>query len=149
MLDAESFRQQLAGICEPARGSEYNPTQFRESAANLCFVLAACFNRDALDPMTLWDRIATAIETSCAQVDDGDLDRLVCLALGHVKADHALVAREPHAGPLLAEIVERDEAWRLGFVRYLKTHSYAAVIHGRRLWETHKAAKQEGRNNAN
>lgn len=145
-LDAEEFRRALAGICEPPRGSEYSPTQFRESAAQFCFVLAACYNRDRLDAVDLWSGIAKAIEVSCAQVDDGDLDRLVCVALDQVKAEHALVAREPNAGPLLAEIVERDEAWRLGFVRYLKTHSYAAVIHGRRMWETHKATKQENCN---
>lgn len=111
-------------------------------------MLAICFNRDELDPKSLWDRISTGIDKACTQVDNGDLDELINLALAHVRADHARVASDAEVSYFIGDITEQDESWRLGFVRYLKTHSYVAVVHGRRLWETRKEVNAESRKEA-
>lgn len=144
-LDAESFRRILAGLEDPDTTARYTPDNFREDASRLVFVLALCFNRDVLDAVTLWERIASAITTACAKVDDGDLDRLISLALEHVKAEHTRVAANEMASSIIADLTEQDDSWRMGFVRYLKQHTYTAIIHGRRYWETHKETRKEAR----
>lgn len=136
-LDADTWRQTLAGLRGPTV-SKTTSGQFREAAEQLVYVLAICYNRDELDPKKLWDRIATAVATACAKVDDADLDRLVSLALEAVRADHARVAANDEVTTIVADICEREETWRTGFVRYLQQHTYAAIIHGRRAWETRK-----------
>lgn len=142
-LDAESFRRTLAGLEDPDKTAHYTPDRFRDDASRMVYMLAICFNRDVLDAVTLWERIASAITTACAKVDDGDLDRLISLALEHVKAEHTRVASNDQASAIIAELTEQDDSWRLGFVRYLKQHTYTAIIHGRRYWETHKELRKE------
>lgn len=138
-LDAARFRQELAGLIDEEESGEFSPDDFREQAAMLCYVLARLYNRKVLEAMKLWERIGTALATACEKVDDGDLDRFVSICLDHVKATHSRVAADEHAAGILAEITEQDESWRLGFVTYVKSHSFTAIIHGRRRWEVAKA----------
>jgi hypothetical protein len=145
-LDTESFRRILAGLQDPENSARYTPDKFREDASQLVFLLALCFNRDELNPTTLWERIASALRTACSKVDDGDLDRLISLALEHVKADHTKVAANEMATAIIGQLTEQDDSWRLGFVRYIKTHDYTAIVHGRRYWELHKETVKENRN---
>lgn len=140
-FDAVRFRQELAGLIDEERAGDYQPGDFKEQASQLCYLLAKFYNRDVLEAIKLWERIGSAIATACEQVDDGDLDRLISIALDHVKATHSRVAADDEGMSLLAEITEQDESWRLGFVTYLKSHSYTAIIHGRRYWEASKESR--------
>lgn len=144
-LDADRFRRELAGLIDEERSGVHKPADFREQSAMLCYCLAKVYNRDVLEAIKLWERIGTAIATACEQVDDGDLDRFISICLEHVKASHSKVAADDEVGHVLAEITESEESWRLAFVNYLKSHSYTAIIHGRRMWETSKEDRNESR----
>jgi hypothetical protein len=142
ILDAERFRRQLAGLEDDRPQGERTRERLKELAAQLCFLLARYYNRDELDPLKLWERIGSAIATACEQVDDGDLDRYVSIALEHVRASHSRVAADEEWNYLLAEICEQPESDRLALVNYLHHHSYAVLIHGRRYWEQYKDGKE-------
>jgi len=149
-FDSEAWRRALAGLVDDESSVEWRE-DFREAGAALCFVLARFYNRDELDPVKLWERIGTAVATACEEVDDGDLDKVFDIALGIVKASVSLVAASEESW-ILGELSDKEEGWRLGFVRYLKTHRYPILIHGRRRWEEYKgdskrlriAQKKEG-----
>lgn len=140
-FDAESWRRALAGLTDDEASAEWRE-DFREAGAALCFVLARFYNRDELDPIKLWERIGTAVSTACEQVDDGDLDKVFDIALGTVKASVSLVAASDEAW-ILGELSDKEESWRLGFVRYLKSHRYPILIHGRRRWEQYKGDSKQ------
>lgn len=135
-FDAEAWRRVLAGLTDDEASTEWRE-DFREAGAALCFVLARFYNRDELDPVKLWERIGTAVATACEQVDDGDLDKVFDIALDTVRASVSLVAASEDSW-VLGELADKEESWRLGFVRYLKTHGYTVIIHGRRQWEKYK-----------
>src|SRR5690606_11590305 len=61
VLDAEEFRRQLAGLGSAANTPEAWKEEHKDAATDLCVALALAFNRDVLDPLSLWDRISTAI----------------------------------------------------------------------------------------
>lgn len=143
-LDAAAFRRELAGLTDP-QAPKAMSADYKELASEFCRLLAKRFNRDQLDALTLWDRIATAVTTACGKVDDGDLDRLICLALETIKADVSLAASDQELAYWIGTVTERDESWRLGFVRYLKQHTLTVIVHGRRLWEITKDTRREER----
>lgn len=140
-FDAEQFRRELAGLTESEAGPEERDL-YKEAGAKLVYALARLYNREVLEAKTMWDRIGGAIHLACQQVDDGDLDRLVTVALDHVQANPSRVATDEQVPYLIGDTIERDESWRLGFVRYLKTHHYVVLVHGRRYWQMHKERSQ-------
>lgn len=144
-IDAESFRRQLAGLDDPHAAPSSGAERLKEQASQVCYLLARSYNRDELDPLKLWERIGSAIAVACEQVDDGDLDRFLCIALDHVRARHGRVAADEETAYLLAEITEQCESDRLALVDYLRSHAYAAIIHGRRHWEMAKEVNAEAR----
>jgi len=95
--------------------------------------------------MTLWDRIASSLATSCSKVDDGDTDEFVSLALDHVRADPAQAGRNDRVSRLLTHLAGESLAWRQGWTRYIASHSYAIVAHGRLAWVQTKEAKADER----
>lgn len=139
-LDTERWRQLMAGLIDDSSGPDERD-DLKNSATSLVYCLARLYNRDVLDAMKIWERIGGALETACQQVDDGDLDRFMSICLDHVKAKHARVAADEEAGAIIANVVERDESFRLSLVRYIHTHSYIVLVHGRRMWETHKETR--------
>lgn len=135
-LDAERFRQELAGLIERHEG-DHEPSDFSSAAVQLCIALAEQFNRDSLDPLTLWDRISSGIIASAAKVDDGDLDRFLSLCLEHVKAAPASTACSESVARLVA-MLDEPVGWRIGFVKHLVSHHYAVIVHGRQAWLKYK-----------
>jgi hypothetical protein len=134
-FDAEAFRRRLAGIEDPHKpiGNTATPA-IKHEAIRLCSILASLFG-DSLDRTTLWGRIGTAIQTSCAKVSDADLDRLVTLMLETVEADPAKAAACDALAQVLGTFGTWDDPMRHAFVNYLSSHLYAVVTHGRARWQ--------------
>jgi len=141
LFNAEAFRAKLAGLMHDAP-AENEAEELRDSAAELCRLLARHFNRDQLQVETLWDRIASGITAACEQVDDGDMDRLMSLCLAHVKADYTAAASDDAVRDFVVALGERPKEYRMQFVQYLKSHLYAALVHGRSRWNQRKGAKK-------
>lgn len=141
-LNAEEFRQRLAGLIDPDAAPSDLPAQdeYRAASVRLCVVLAGLFG-DSLDRVTLWDRTGSALATACAKVADGDLDRFVSLCLEHVKADAGRAAADDRLNALVADLSDRPAAWSQGFVRYVAQHAFAVLVHGRRAWQAEKESR--------
>lgn len=107
----------------------------KDVAKSLCVVLAMLYGK-SLDRVKLWDRIDSALLTASAQIQDGDLDRLITLCLDHVKAESVIC---PPMEPLVRMFEARPIEWRQAFVSYLGRNHHAVVIHGRLAWESVKA----------
>lgn len=147
-FDAQQWRLKLAGLTDPdSSGDDGNPNaaEHRAAAVDLCLCLCELFG-ESLDRVTLWDRIASALATAAAKCHDGDTDRFASLALEHVKADPGAATRHEGFCAWMLSCGERPSSWRQGFVRYVVTHSFAALAHGRRAWEQRKTERTAKRN---
>ena len=143
-IDYQEFRRRLAGLADPDRplGAEANG-EMRRLASSLCSLLAELFGDD-LDRLTLWGRIGTSLQTACAKVTDGNLDRFVSLCLEHVCADPARASGNEQLFMLLGEFGRKPIEWRQGFVDYVRTHIYVVISYGRQAWDLRKVELKEG-----
>ena len=145
ILDTQGLRQKLMGLADPHRtaaDSAGEQNEIRDVAARLCSILASLFG-EGLDRITLWDRIGSALETAGAKVSDDDLDRFVSLCLEHVQASPAKAAACDALAQLISTFAVRPAEWRHALLRYLHTHRYAVLVHGRARWEQVKAKEVE------
>lgn len=143
VLDPSTWRQMLAGLTDDEEHEGWLE-EYRGLGASLVLMLARFYDRAKLEPVKLWERIASGIASACEQVDDGDLDRLLTLCFDHVCASHSAVAADEEFAPLILDLTTREESWKLSFVRYLRTHSYTVIIHGRAMWEARKTERKGG-----
>lgn len=141
VLNTEAFRRKLAGLSDPSRpGGIAEPAEIRETAHRLCSILASLFG-ESLDRKTLWDRIGSALKTSVAKVDDGDLERFVSLCLEHVQADVGEAGRSEALERELSTYETRPAEWRTAFLAYVAANHYPVVVFGRRRWERIKSGE--------
>lgn len=136
-ISHEDFRRKLAGLEDP----EKQPTgigiemDIQEMSNRFIWILCRTFG---LKRKKLWERIPTALQTSSAKCDDGNLDRFTSMCLAHVKAEPARVARCEEYHRWLSTAILRPDSWKQAFIRYFSTTLYAAVVHGRNAWEDWK-----------
>lgn len=142
-FDANLWRQRLAGLTDPDYSADDNPAaqEYKVRAVELVLCLCELFG-DSLDRMTLWDRIGSALGASCAKCDDGDIDRFVSAALEHVKADAGASSRNDRLAKQLPAMCAKGLSWRQGFVRYVASHSFSVLAHGRLAWEKVKEGRK-------
>jgi hypothetical protein len=117
--------------------SQASLAELKEAGKALCVVLAMLYGK-SLERVKLWDRIDSAFISASAKIQDGDMDRLITVCLEHVKAE-SIVCLPMES--LMRMLDARPAEWRQAFMRYLGTHHYAVVIHGRLAWESIKAKK--------
>lgn len=143
LISTEELRRKLAFAQDPDRTpGEAETAEMKQAAYRLGSIMAHLFG-DSLDRLTLWDRIASGFASACAKVDDGDLDRFVSLCLDHIKADAGKAAATQSLGHMLETFASRPIEWRKAFLRYIKTHSYAVLVHARARWEQVKGKEVE------
>lgn len=134
-MDYQAFRQKLAGLLDPERKIEVSEKlEIKEAAIRLCTIFASLFG-DALDRITLWERIGSALRTSCAKVSDDDIDRFLALCLEHIQAEDSKVAA---CQPLLQMVdtwTARPTEWKFAFLAYINSHRTPLLVHARSRWE--------------
>lgn len=136
-LTPEQFREMLAGVTvsdEPQGATD----AWRSAGARLVALAARHFNREELDPITLWMRIESGMRSALAKSPDGEPDRLVSALLEHIRADAGYAIGDPETGSLIRDLRAQSAAWRSGFVAYLSTALYAAMVAGRELHESRR-----------
>jgi len=145
VLNAELFRQKLAGLVDEADGESDWAEQYREIASDFVLLLAIGFNRKELDAKTLWTRIDSAIQKGLAECDGIDVERLMSSCLSHVMAPINVVATQEKALEIQATITKLPKERRAYFCSYLAKHRYAAIVLGREKWESQKQVQKEAR----
>lgn len=120
--------------------------EHRQWAVDLCVCLCEVFGDKGrggpLERITLWDRIESALRTSVAKADDGNIDRLISECIEHV---HGMgYARNIRYLGLLA-LADKPMPWRQGFIRYIARHVPAVLGHAVRAWEQVKQENRDAR----
>lgn len=144
-IDPAEFRRRVAGLTDPTRRptGAAEAASVKDEARQLCLTLCELFG-DALDRVTLWDRIGTALTTAAAKCDDGDTDRFAALCLDHVRGDPAAAARHEGFANWVVAMAARDDAYRQAFVRHCGAKAAIVLVHARHAWEQKKAAAKGG-----
>lgn len=143
VLDADLFRQKLAGLVDEADGETDWSEQYRDISSDFVLLLAIGFNRRELEAKTLWSRIDSAIQKGLAECDGVDVDRLVSTCLGHVLAPINVVATQGKALSIQSTISNLPRERRAYFCQYLAKHRYSAIVLGREKWQSHKEIQKE------
>lgn len=134
-LNCQEFRRKLAGLTDPQRKvGDSEKAEVKEAAIRLCSIFANLFG-DTLDRITLWERIGSALRTSCAKVSDDDLDRWVTLCLEHIQAEDAKTAACEPLKQMIEVFAVRPPEWKFAFLAYVNTHRLALLVHARSRWE--------------
>lgn len=142
-MDYTEFRRKLAGLVDPERKIEASEkVEVKEASIRLCSIFANLFG-DSLDRIKLWDRIGSALRTSCAKVSDDDLDRFIALCLEHIQADDSKVAASDPLRQMIEVFDVRPSEWRYAFMTYIKTHLHPLTVRARSRWEQVKKGAVE------
>lgn len=142
-VDYQEFRRRLVGLADPERQPGVaEKSEVRETAIRLCSILAHLFGDD-LDRLTLWSRIASAIETAHAKTSDDDLDRFTDLCLEHIQAEAGKAAACDALTQMRETWAVRPPEWRHSFLGYVGTHRFALLSHGRARWDLVKKRQVE------
>jgi hypothetical protein len=136
-LNTVELRQRLACLIDPQEAKEaWFHQNARPLAIQFCAALPAVFG-DSLDRMTLWDKIASAIQSGYAKTVSGDLDLFTQHVLESIKAEPGkAVANERFTSAIDALSVLR-ETERQDWLTYLVTHLVPVLVQARRA---HKEA---------
>lgn len=134
-LNPQEVRQHLAGMIDP---SEAVTTTTRETlrllAIEFCACLPAVFG-DSLDRMTLWDRIASGIQSGYAKTVSGDLELFVQHVLEHIKADASRVVANERMCDIQERLYGLEAEERQHWLTYLQTHLVPTLVFARKEWK--------------
>jgi hypothetical protein len=136
-LTPEQFRQQLAGLRDERGSAAFSIDAFREHATNLGVALALVFNRKSLNPVTLWTRIDSAIQTGITAANGADIHALINTACEHVMASpNAVLSAE--FGGLIGPILDMEDDEAYAFIRHLARSRYTLIAFTRKAWTDRK-----------
>lgn len=126
------MRQRLASLIDPqAEKLEWHAEFAKGLAIQFCAALPAVFG-ESLDRMTMWDKIASAIQSGYAKTVDGDLDLFVQHVLESIKADPAKAVACESLTDAIDDLQRLPEQERQDWLQYLVTHLIPVLVYARR-----------------
>lgn len=108
---------------------------YRLLAIEFCAALPAVFG-DTLDRMTLWDRIASGIQSGYAKTFSGDLELFVQHVLEHIKAEASRVVACDRICNVQERLYDLDNDDRQAWLTYLVTHLVPTLVFARKEWKS-------------
>lgn len=135
-LSPEQVRQRLAGLIDPA---EKVTVTDRETWRLLAIEFASCLPivfGDTLDRTTLWDRIASGLQSAYAKTAGSDIELFVQHVMEHIKAEPARVVASDRVCNIQERLYDLDDEARRGFMDYVATHLIPVLTFARREWKT-------------
>jgi hypothetical protein len=103
-------------------------------AIQFCASLPSVFG-ESLDRMTMWDKIAAAIQSGYAKTVSGDLDLFVQHVLESIQADPAKAVACERLTDAIDELQRLPEQERQDWLQYLVTHLIPVLVYARRDWK--------------
>lgn len=132
-LSRDDFRRRLAGLGDP---QEKQPIGFRSDADKLsvefCTALPAVFGQE-LDRMTLWGKIASAIQSAYAKTAGGDVGFFTQQVLESIKADPAQAVACEKLLDAMDSLNSLDETKAKEWMAYLTTHLIPVLAKARKM----------------
>lgn len=107
---------------------------YRLLAVEFCAALPAVFG-DTLDRMTLWDRIASGIQSGYAKTFGGDLELFVQHVLEHIKAEASRVVTCDRICDAQERLYDLSSEDRQAWLTYLVTHLVPTLVFARKEWK--------------
>lgn len=143
-LDTEQWRQKLAGLIDPRDAVPAELKQLgQDNAIRFVATLPMLFGRE-LDRTTLWDRIASAIETAYAKTAGADTDFFISEVMRHIKAPRGMVAASNRLLQVMDLLHDASTVERQAWLDYLVTHVDTILVHSRRTWTRYKTERAAG-----
>lgn len=134
-LNTVELRQRLACLIDPAEAATVTDKEYyRLTAIEFCSVLPIVFS-DVLDRMTMWDKIAAAIQAGYAKTVSGDLDLFCQCVFEHIKAEPARVAASDRVCSVVAKLSDMTGDQGQQWLTYLVTHLIPVLVFARREWK--------------
>lgn len=134
-LTTEQIRQRLAGLIDPQAAK---PRWYAETAKSLaiefCASLPSVFG-EQLDRMTMWNKIASAIQSGYAKTVSGDLDLFVQHVLESIQADPVKAVSCERLTDAMDSLLDLPEQERQDWLQYLVTHLMPVLVYARREWK--------------
>jgi hypothetical protein len=131
-LSTEQLRQRLASLIDTqAEKPEWYAEVAKGLAIQFCASLPSVFG-ESLDRMTMWDKIATAIQSGYAKTVSGDLDLFVQHVLESIKADPAKAVACERLTDAIDDLQRLPEQERQDWLQYLATHLIPVLVYARR-----------------
>jgi hypothetical protein len=103
-------------------------------AIEFCAALPAVFG-DTLDRTTLWDRIASGIQSGYAKTVSGDLELFVQHVLEHIKAEASRVVACDRICSIQERLYDLSSDDRQAWLQYLVTHLVPTLVFARKEWK--------------
>ena len=134
-LTPQQVRERLAGMIDPAEAVTVTQKEtYRLLAIEFCASLPAVFG-DCLDRTTLWDRIASGIQSGYAKTVSGDLELFVQHVLEHIKADASRVVACDRICTVQERLYDLNGDNRQEWLTYLVTHLVPVLVFARKEWK--------------
>lgn len=123
-----------------AEKAEWFSDVARDIAIQFCAALPSVFGNE-LDRMTMWDKIAAAIQGGYAKTVSGDLDLFTQHVLETIKAEPARAVASERFTAALDALHALHGQERQDWLEYLATHLIPVLVHARREHKMQMEAK--------
>lgn len=131
-LSTEQLRQRLASLIDPQEEkAAWHSEVAKALSIQFCASLPAVFG-EQLDRMTMWDKIASAIQSGYAKTVSGDLDLFVQHVLESIQADPAKSVACTRLTDAIDSLQVLQEHERQDWLQYLVTHLIPVLVYARR-----------------
>lgn len=131
-LSTVEARQRLACLIDPQEEKKaWHDEVAKAIAVQFCASLPAVFGSN-LDRLTMWDKIASAIQSGYAKTVSGDIDLFTQHVLESIQADAAKAVACERLTDAIDSIQQLPEERRQDWLRYLVTHLIPVLVYARR-----------------
>lgn len=131
-MSTEQLRQRLASLIDPQEEkAAWHSEVAKALSIQFCVSLPAVFG-EQLDRMTMWDKIASAIQSGYAKTVSGDLDLFVQHVLESIQADPAKSVACTRLTDAIDALQVLQEHERQDWLQYLVTHLIPVLVYARR-----------------
>ena len=143
-IDTEEIRQRLAGLIDPqAEKDAWYDVTAKSLSIQFCASLPSVFGSN-LDRMTMWDKIASAIQSGYAKTASGDIDLFVHHVLESIQAEPAKAIACDALTDAIDSLQRLPEEQRQDWMRYLVTHLIPVLVYSRRVHKGNLKGKGDG-----
>lgn len=140
-LTPQEFRLKLAGLNEKEELSEPVKENLKQEAIRFVSILPKVFG-DNLDRMTLWDRIQSALTTSCSKYPN-DISKFINATLEHIQANISRNEDSEILFSIISMLESRPKDFQDGFIQYINKNTYVVSIFAKKRWIDIKEGKVE------
>ena len=135
-IDTVEFRQRLAGLIDPLPAKQqFFDTHAKELSVRFLATLPKIFG-SSLERLTMWDKIASAVQSAYAKNASGDTDLFIQHVLETIQAEPSkVVACEPFE-KVLDEIGALSKSQQQDWLIYLATHLVPVLVFARREYKS-------------